>query len=333
MKILYTGPCRPGSLTEARRKALIELGHNVVCLDSAPYHDINNYLLRKIQMHLLIGNGARLYNQDLIHLAKDTKPDLIYIDVGLHLLPHTVSELKSTEATLVHYTSEYFGFRKYLYRHFFKSVSLYDVHIITNPLVIPTLERKGAKKIVKTHFGYDPEIHRPAELSEQEKNEYNSDAVFVGHWEPTTEKLISALRSSGTDVKVWGPGWKKAKTLKDRRQIQPLYGGEYVKALSASKICLGILSCWNHNKTMSRTFEIPATGKFLLANRTDEHLSLFREGEEADFFSSEEELIEKARYYLNNKEKCEAIASAGYERCMSSGYSHKDRMNTVLNSI
>ena len=68
----------------------------------------------------------------------------------------------------------------------------------------------------------------------------------------------------------------------------------------------------------------------MLAERTKRHLEFFEEGKEAEFFGSNAEMLEKARYYLENNEKREKISRAGRERCMASGYSMRAQLDHIL---
>jgi spore maturation protein CgeB len=68
----------------------------------------------------------------------------------------------------------------------------------------------------------------------------------------------------------------------------------------------------------------------MIADRTDEHQMFFKEGHEADFFSSEEELLDKVRFYLTDEALRERMALRGFQRCVDSGYSYRARLEVTL---
>jgi spore maturation protein CgeB len=112
-----------------------------------------------------------------------------------------------------------------------------------------------------------------------------------------------------------------------------LLGDEYAKGMCAFDINLCFLRKINRDLQTTRSIEIPACGAFMAAERTAEHLALFVEGKEAVFFRSNDELIEKCRYYLDHPEERMRIAAAGRQRCLSAGYSNHDRMKAMLREI
>ena len=61
-----------------------------------------------------------------------------------------------------------------------------------------------------------------------------------------------------------------------------------------------------------------------MAERTNEHLSLFEENKEAVYFSSNKELLEKCKFYLKNDTERKQIIENGHKRCIQSGYSNID---------
>jgi spore maturation protein CgeB len=130
-------------------------------------------------------------------------------------------------------------------------------------------------------------------------------------------------------VSVFGRNWI------ERAKVNPVLSGRahdalgdeaYVATLQRAKIGLCFVSHWNYNQTAGRSYEIPACGTFLLAMRTAGHLEHYREGEEAEFFDCETELVAKARRYLTDEPARKRIADAGHRRCVDSGYSWREIM-------
>lgn len=71
----------------------------------------------------------------------------------------------------------------------------------------------------------------------------------------------------------------------------------------------------------------------MIAERNEDFLGLFEEGKEAEFFSSDDELVDKVRFYLKSPNLRKRIAAAGYERCIKSGYSNHDRVAWMLRRL
>ena len=71
----------------------------------------------------------------------------------------------------------------------------------------------------------------------------------------------------------------------------------------------------------------------MLAERSDEHNNLFTENNEAVYFSSDKEMLDKISFYLSHKDERNKIADAGYDRCINSGYTYDDRVKEILNNL
>lgn len=186
--------------------------------------------------------------------------------------------------------------------------------------------------------GFDPETHRPTARDAHDAALYGCDASFIGTWSPKKEKLLGALADAmpDLDLKIWGSQWVRAGArIRSRPSGRPVFGAEYAKAIGASKINIAILFEGNANaasgdRLTSRSFHIPASGGFMLHERSDEIAAHFREDRDCAMFGSAEELADKVRFYLAHDAARQRIAEAGRARALSSGYSVDDRARTVI---
>ena len=96
-------------------------------------------------------------------------------------------------------------------------------------------------------------------------------------------------------VNIWGNGWEKSKLHHSNLNIHHkfLYEKNYPQTIFKSKINLNFLRKINDDVITSRSLEIPASGGFMLAERTEAQTKIFQERIEADYFSSKEELLKK----------------------------------------
>lgn len=78
-----------------------------------------------------------------------------------------------------------------------------------------------------------------------------------------------------------------------------------------------------------RCFEAMGSGSFLLTNWIPTIEDHFQDGKHLALYRTEEEMVEKAKYYLAHDEEREKIAQAGYEEVMSK-HTIQHRMDRVI---
>ena len=187
---------------------------------------------------------------------------------------------------------------------------------------------------------YQPMRNKPIKLNESDKKKYNCDIAFIGHYEADLRvDCLEALVNAGYKVKLFGSNrtWTRKVLGNDLYDyfypIQFVNGDDYNKALNGAKVCLAFLSKLNRDTYTRRSFEIPASGRLMLSERTDDLLNLFKEDEEACFFSNKKELIRKVKFLLDNPKIREKIARKGRERVMNDKHDVKSRVAQFIKNI
>lgn len=209
------------------------------------------------------------------------------------------------------------------------------MHVTTKSYNVDELYNLGAKKVLFVNNAYAPEVHKPYELTTEEKNKYSADVSFIGAPEKERSDSILEIANAGIKIVIWGNGWAKFISLHPNIIIKQGWFAdeEYSKIICASKINLAFLRKVNRDLQTTRTMEIPACGGFMLAERTDEHFKLFKENEEAVFFSDNLELKNKTEYYLKNDDGRKRISENGMKRCIKSGYDNVTMIQKVIDSL
>ena len=261
--------------------------------------------------------------------------DIVWIDKGWTISPDTLRYIKQKQPNckIISYSPDNMALRHNQSQQFLECIPLYDLHITTKSYILDDMRRLGAKRIVFVPQSYSEKFHFPRELSEVDVERLGSDVGFIGAWEQERCDSICYLADHGIHVRVWGDGkWNDYKGYSRNLVIEGrgLFDEDYSKSFKAFKISLCFLRKMNFDQQTSRTMEIPACGGFMLAERTKEHQMLFEEGKEAEFFSSNEELLEKCQYYLAHEDERKRIAEAGTMRCVISDYSNEGMVKKVL---
>jgi spore maturation protein CgeB len=290
-------------------------------------------------------------NNELAKVVTKSNIDILLVWRGTCITRETLQLIKkkNPRCTLVSYNNDDPFSPKYsmksaplnqkrLWKIFVNSIPAYDLNFVYRPLNIPEVLEAGGKQADVLLPYFIPESNQPIELSDSELEQFKCDVVFVGHYEADgRERYLQKLVEGGLTVKLYGGKYWNRQVLGDFvdyfGEIQEVYGDDYRRALAGAKMCLCFLSKLNRDTYTRRCFEIPACGKLLLSERTDDLMKMFKEDEEAVFFSSPEELVEKALWLSQHPENVERIARAGMERVHLDGHSIKDRMKEFVNVL
>lgn len=308
-----------------------------------------NGILGRLQLTLPMSGPILLrLNKELIKEVITQQPDLVFFWRPTHILPNIVKKINNLGAQTVSYNNDDpFGpqshgdvpWHYHFLWHFYKRcLPYFDRNFFYRQINCDEALMRNAKHAEVLLPYFLPCKDRPVELSTAEKHRFQTDVTFVGHYEPDgREHSIRALMDAGVVVKIWGGHyWSRGVLgdLYDRLQpIVPAEGDDYAKALCGAKVCLAFLSKLNRDTYTRRCFEIPACGRVMLAERTPDLQNMFKEDEEACFFSSVEELVEKVRWLLENPDERERIAVAGKERVWADGHDVKSRAKEFLSHI
>lgn len=332
LSILYVGGQRDGSTGLERRLAMENANHIVDVFDTDVYYKQGSRVLRYLSRKLLWGPPISKLNRDLLRFTSGRRFDVIWVSKGIWLRQHTLTQLKEcgTPAILHYNTDDAFGLLgKREWRVFISAIPFYDLHFVRRKENVNEYYESGAKQVLQVRPNFSLYKHKPVKVSSIDRANYGGDVGFIGDYEYERACWLLFLANNGVSIRVWGPNWNKFKLRHPNLAIEGrgLYGDSYTKAICSFDINLAFLRKANRDQSTSRSVEIPACGGFMLAERTEEHLKMFVEGKEADFFSTKEELLQKVGYYLDHPNMRNVIARAGCMRCLLSKLDNESFMN------
>ena len=331
------------TVTEYVERALRDLGHE---LETVNY---GHWLIPgriRAKVPALDKWDMRRLNRLLVEKAEVFRPDMVIVFGATNIYPETIAEIKRRfNPVTVNMIADFpleFAFHV-------KSGPYYDFFFPSGTDGLMQYEKAGNTNGHWLPFGCDPELHKPVELTPEDKEKYGCDICFVGSNYSERAAVLEYL--ADFNLGLWGIGWERLpKDSKLRRHVRGgmLRPDEWVKAFSAAKIVLNIvvrradisqpfaLSLKDEDFRMcnTRVFEILGCGAFQLVDSKADVLALFRGKEHIALFDYDrpEQIAEIAGYYLAHPEEREMIAAAGRREALEK-HTYKRRMEEMFSII
>jgi len=343
MNILFLGYNDESSTARHRADALRRLGHHVTVL--CPHDAIEPYCQNRILNAIHYRTGYALLRSVvsdwlLSRVASHAKAfDFCWVDNGELLSFDLLQKLRRHVPKLVLFnhddpTGQRDGARFNTLR---KAIPAYDLCVVVRPFNVAEFKQLGAREVIRVFMSYDEARHAPPEPGPVPP-QFDNDVVFIGRnmANEGRDDLILHLIEQGIRPAIWGDNWQASshwERLKPFWKGGSISGRDYVNALHHARICLGMLSKGNRDEHTTRTMEIPYAGGLLCAERTAEHQSLYREGEEAVFWGSPQECAAQCKRLLADPALIERIKRAGRARVLVNQVGNEDTCRKAIEEL
>jgi spore maturation protein CgeB len=319
--------------------SLVDLGHDLVefNIDYEPF----NYCLdpQTTEQHDMVRENRARFSERLLEQVRaahrQSPIDLFFsYFYSAYVEPEAIAEIRRLGIPTVNwYCNASYQF------HLVKEIApAFDFCLVPEKFRMQDYRDAGANPIYCQEAS-NPNVYRPYDVAET----YN--VTFVGQKYGNRPGCLGALHQAGVDARAWGPHWMDSEAPRWSRRLRdqlrsrlwgvkqspslpleqcgpPLEDQQLIEMYSRSRISLGFSSVAEIPKDGSpaikqvrlRDFEATMSGAFYLVEAYDELTEFFEPDQEIVFFSCEQELIEKAKYYLTHDEERNRIRAAGLRR-------------------
>lgn len=281
------------------------------------------------------------FEKDLTDIVNNKHPDYIFTLKGEKLSPLLIKHFKQKGCTTIVWF-EHSSIKDWMLplatAHDFVFTNTEDTKIF--------FTKNGIKNVQWIHQGFAPEFFGIAGQESCKKEKYYADVAMIGAMGyPIYRKrceLVTLLRKNAVDVKWWGP--RLSRQIKNIPFFlggvhrvwtgKEVYMKDFADVIRHVKIFIGqdadvpISGLYLSN----RIFAVLGCGGFYLAQKTAGVETAFEIEKEVDVFESDDELLEKVKFYLHNEKQREKIALAGQQKVLTQ-YTYRQQMEKIFGWI
>jgi spore maturation protein CgeB len=342
LTIHFVSETFPASRSVQRLAGLRSLGHRVLSIPVTPpgvdyetppaWSDRVRYRLRRPADR----SGA---NAALLRVGRDDPASIIWLDNAKTIRPRTLSLLaqSSPRPRFVWFSEDDMMNPLMGSVWLDRTLGLFDLWVTTKSFNAEPgeLPAKGARKVLFVDNAFDPALHHPEPVGDEERHLLGADISFIGTFERPRAESLLALAHAGHTVRIWGNGWSAFRQAHANLRVEdrPVYGAEFRKTIGCSAINLGFLRKSNRDRQTCRSIEVPACGGFMLHEHTEEMTRIFAPDEAAAYFRDDRELIEACGRWLRDPAGRHRVAAAGHRRVHALGLDHASIMARVLREL
>jgi hypothetical protein len=302
-----------GSTAWQRLRSFQEIFPNLSFFNSDKFYPNYRRSLASVDRRLKNGPISRLFSYLILKWAINNRINVIWFDKELYISPSILAKLRINNIFTIFYSHDDQFNANNQSKNFPEIIKLFDLIVTTKTYNV--LEYKkfyNLDNVIFINNAADPNIFY--KLNNIEKKNLVS---FVGFWELNR---FNSVKRIGREININIYSNDKRWNAHNISLNNSVWDENYNYVLNDTLINLCFLRKENRDKQTSRSIEIPMSGNVMLAERTDEHLELFKEDFEALFFESDDELVDKVIYYQKNHDIIDKIGQRAALACLYKGY-------------
>ena len=336
------GPLQGGTLptTVYTTDALSRLNQRVRQIDvsgfAPAYHLLNDLLSEEVRQKVMHGNLIEVISQAVVESAHEKPIDVLICMAQAPISGRALTELRKMGViTVLWFVEDYLRFT-----YWREIAQFFDfVFTIQRGACIEQIKAAGAGQVHYLPTACDPEIHRPVELSTEERERWGSLVSFVGAGYHNRQQMFANFANQ--PFKIWGTEWPLCRPFDSLVQEggRRIAVDEYVKIFNATDINVNLHSSAEKNGVdpygdflNPRTFELAACGAFQLVDEREYLAECFTPGEEIVTFNGLQDLQNKIEYYSQRPDERIAIAARARERVLRD-HTYEQRLRQLLDIV
>ena len=237
-RVLVVGATRVDSSEVGCVRGLEQLGHQAEIADMRKHLGVpaplQRYQMAYLVAEYLLRSTVRepfyLAQRYLLEHARRFRADLVLVVQLAWVLPETVVALREQGIRCVGWYPD--AITNFGRGSFF--LAPWDALFFQDPFIVERFRTSlGMDNVYHLPQCCDPVVHRPVELTEEDRRKFGADVATFGNFYPYRAKLVEPLLDGDLAVKLWGarpPRWLHHK-------VREFWGGHEVRARRSPGPC------------------------------------------------------------------------------------------------
>ena len=279
------------------------------------------------------GAVDRDVNRRLLERCRAFGPALLLVFCGENIGAQTLETVRADGITTANWfhDSLIYASRRELVRNV---LPVYDLLFLVDDLEVLKEAGVSLPQARTLPLACSADVHRPLDLSADERERWGADVAFVGTLTPGRIKVLKGLTEFR--LGIWGSWQERDPGLAPYYRERNVSGEDAAKIYNAAKVNLDIHVLFGQEQAIynvtPRVFEVPGCGGFLVTGSTPQLERLYAAGGEVAVYRNTDEMRERIRYYLDHEEERRAVARRGHERAQRE-HTYAQRLRSLIGAV